>query len=95
MEFNNDDKAYLQWLDNNPKGFVINMQRSKSTSYMILHRATCNTIANRLRYPEGAYTEREYIKICATQITDLRNWARQHGRIDGLAGSECSRCNPE
>jgi hypothetical protein len=95
QEFQNDDAAYLHWLAQHPRGFVINTPRGKPASYMVLHRATCASVGeyNRMARP-GGFTERSYIKICAPDIESLRTWVRQHGRLDGSFSAHCSRCDP-
>ena len=41
--FVNDD-GYLRWLAQNPDGFVVNSNRVPVSSYLILHRASCNLV---------------------------------------------------
>lgn len=98
IEFNGenarDDAAYFRWLKEAPNGYVLNLRRGPSSSYIILHRARCPTIANRSQVP-GAYTERKYRKICAENLDDLRNAARREGRPDGSFSHECYTCSPE
>src|SRR4051794_20629624 len=93
--FDADDDPYQRWLAANPHGYVINTGRSMSPSYMVLHRARCAKIRD---YNEmarkGGFTERDYIKVCSTDVNDLRDWVRQHGRPDGSFSRECSICNP-
>ncbi len=96
VEFTEDDRSYLRWLDQNPNGFVINSERSKSRNYMVLHHASCRTIwAYGGKAEPGAFTQRSYIKICAPDIASLRAWVRRNGRLDGSFSSECSHCKPE
>lgn len=96
VEFIDDDRSYLKWLDKNPHGFVINTGRSKSHSYMVLHRASCRSIwAYSGRAQPGAFTQHDYIKICAPDIASLRAWVRRHGRTDGSFSSECTIGKPK
>lgn len=94
-EFTSDDSVYLRWLDKTPTGFVVNCRRRISPRYMVLHRATCTHLRgyNRSQKP-GAYTERDYIKICARNVVSLRAWGRTHGRLDGTFSSTCLDCRP-
>lgn len=94
VEFIGDDEAYLRWLDENPKGFVINTHRSVNPNYMVLHRATCGMIKSAQGSPPGGYTERGYIKICSSVIEGLQSWVRRHGRPDGSFSSACNACHP-
>jgi hypothetical protein len=79
-EFIDDDNTYQQWAQTHQRGFIINTTRSKSPSYMVLHRATCEHIRiYSAKRPYGAFTERTYIKIAAETKAELHNWARAHG----------------
>ena len=94
IEFSNSDGAYQDWLENHPEGFVLTMLRSKPPDKMYLHRASCYKIKNYNRMARlGAFTERDYIKICATNLDSLRNWVRANGRPNGSFTSEfCYAC---
>lgn len=80
--FDAGDESYLRWLSENPRGWVMNVNRNPKSSYLKLHRPWCHHISGP-RDP-GAYTEREYVKICATRRDDLDEWARRAvgGRLD-------------
>jgi hypothetical protein len=94
-EFDGNDAQYQIWLRQHHEGFVLNRLRGKSDSYLVLHRATCPTIStyNKMARP-GGFTERKYIKVCATSIEPLKAYARTIGRSDGSFSGKCSRCNP-
>lgn len=93
MIFDGSDRAYHEWLRENPEGYVINARRRLSPSYRVLHRATCRTIRDGdKKLPDGAFTERNYIKVCSTDLEELREWLRRTGRPDGLPSKECSLC---
>lgn len=95
QEFAKDDASYQAWLKQHPDGYVINTPRGKPASYMVLHTARCSKIGdyNKMARP-GGFTERDYIKICATDVASLRAWVRRHGRPDGSFTSICSICKP-
>ena len=92
QQFSDDDYVYLGWLAANPDGFVVNVLRVAGPNYAVLHRATCRTIATGREV--AAYTERGYRKAVATDLHDLRTFARSIGRIDGSFPSVCGHCNP-
>ncbi len=93
--FDSDDKSYFAWLSAHPRGFVVNTTRGRSPKYMVLHRASCYSIAQpNPRAEPGGFMERDYIKVCADDIRSLRVWARQNGRTDGSFSSECRLCGP-
>jgi hypothetical protein len=93
--FESNDQAYLTWREQHTDGFVINTSRSKDADYMVLHRASCYSISTytKMAHP-GGFTERDYIKICSTNIESLRTWVREHGRPDGSFSRECTKCQP-
>src|SRR5688572_30744776 len=86
------DEAYHQWRHAHPGGFVLNVRRSLRPDYMVLHAADCGHI--RTHSSPGAFTERSYRKVCATDPELLRDWAREHGRSDGTFSKECPDCRP-
>ena len=92
--FDRNDDEYQDWLTKNPNGYVANVRRSMSPSYRVLHRPWCSTIRNYSGLVrKGAFTERSYIKVCSTEIDDLRDWLRRTGRPTGKFSKECSLCN--
>jgi hypothetical protein len=95
VEFLESDATYQDWLANHPEGFVLTMLRSRPPDKMYLHRASCYKIRvyNRMARP-GGFTERDYIKICATGVEILRDWVRANGRPNGTFSGECSSCKP-
>ena len=95
-EFDGDDDDYQAWLKTNPNGFVINTSRRRQPTYMVLHRARCAHISEytETARPEGGFTERGYIKICASTVDALRIWVKSNGRPDGTFSNECGICIP-
>jgi hypothetical protein len=95
IEFSKSDNEYQDWLENHPEGFVLNMHRRKLATYMRLHRATCPYISNYTQMAKkGGFTEREYIKVCADDVSALRAWVKSNGRPDGSFSGECGSCRP-
>lgn len=88
--FRDDDDGYQRWLDENPDGYVVNATRSAKPGYSKLHRASCAFISGPPRSP-GAWTERQYIKVCAAERQPLESWASATtgGVLD--AGCPCVR----
>jgi len=88
-QFMDDEVGYLQWVNTNPEGFVVNCNRSPSPSYLVLHRAHCGTIIG--RPARGRFWTVLFIKICSLDRTELETWAQQ--QIGGNL-RPCQRCNP-
>jgi hypothetical protein len=92
QQFTDDDQGHLGWLANYPAGFVVNVRRVAGPSYAVLHRATCHTIAS--ARDDGAYTERAYRKVVASDLDSLRSFTRSIGRQDGSFSGVCGHCHP-
>lgn len=91
--FDNSDAEYLAWLQAHPGGFVVNTRAGYSPSYMVLHRSFCSTVNPAASSSEsGAFTERDYIKICSSDLGRLRVLAKALGRESGSFSVECSKC---
>lgn len=89
--FKNQEKQYFDWIGRHREGYVLNTTRNPSPSYMVLHRATCATVERYLgKAKQGAFTERQFIKVCSTSPSALRRWARANGAADFSA--QCSHC---
>ncbi len=89
QEFSNDEQGYLDWIRSHPHGFVLNMKRSKNPNYMVLHKAGCRQISQYSKNADrGGFTERGYIKVCASDVPSLCDWVRQHDRPDGTFSAE-------
>ena len=86
--FIDDDNAYLRWVNQHPAGYGVNCERSLNPNYLVLHRATCYSIANERT---SNYTTTGYIKVCSTRRTDLETWAR---REVGGQLKPCGQCRP-
>ena len=94
QEFVGDDKAYQQWLTAHPNGYVVNTNKGVNQNYMVLHKATCSHVSNFDSRKDGAFTQRDFMKACASDIEHLRNWAKAHGRADGSFSGTCGVCRP-
>ncbi|MEX3937392.1 hypothetical protein AB4Y32_37640 [Paraburkholderia phymatum] len=98
--FRKDERGYLAWLAANPQGFVLNRYRNEnSASYLVLHRATCRLVSQLSGNARaGGFTERGYIKICASDVETLAGYARQHASKHGKPGRSfskvCAICDP-
>jgi hypothetical protein len=88
-----NDDAYGRWVADHPSGYIINTNRNINPRYMALHRSRCDDVTNPRRYEPGAYTERQYAKVCGDSRSGLVDWLRQHGRPDGSFTSEECLCN--
>lgn len=74
LQFDNNDTGFLQWMQEHPQGFVVNTERSDGSHLAVLHCARCHHITSMKSLEPGAYTEREYIKICSDDGSTLKSW---------------------
>ena len=71
--FVDNDDAYLAWLASNGDGWVVNARPSLDRRYLKLHSAQCFHI-NRPDGAPGAWTERNYVKVCGSTVPELESW---------------------
>ena len=90
VEFDGDDERYLEWLCAHPNGYVVNVRRSRSSAYVVLHRAACGWISRPV--PRGGYTERGYVKYCAETEADAGLVPALCGRHQGSFSNRCGKC---
>lgn len=93
LVFVDDDAGYLDWVADNPRGYVLNVRVAFDPDYVVLHRATCGLIRS-AKQEAGAFTERSYRKICASAEAGIARGARLAGRPDGTVSSRCGLCRP-
>ena len=70
----NDDN-YIKWIDENPNGFVLNIDQTKDPSkiykdYPKIHFANCGQLNKR-----PGRTTRKYFKVCSNSIEELEQWS--------------------
>ncbi len=92
--FDNDDNAYLQWMDRNPSYFVVNTRRAKNSDYFYLHKSKCHHVSTTTGLDKGAYTERDYIKIGSDDLNELKNWFQKNNSKFKGDFTECRTCKP-
>ena len=68
-----DDDGYRDWLNRNPRGYVINIQRSLNPSDARLHDATCRDLIAQLR--RDVQLAVLYVKVCGEDRAELDQWA--------------------
>jgi hypothetical protein len=86
--FIDDNEGYLDWIEKNRSGYVVNCYKNPSPKCLILHKSTCNTIRNATRGP-GNWTNNQYIKVCSLDKQKLVEWAKltANGELHS-----CQRC---
>ena len=94
--FDNDDRAYLNWLSAHPEGFVVNGRRKFDPKYLVLHRATCGSVNvfPGMKENPGGFTERNYVKLCGESISSLVKHLGYFTASNQPFSKECSACKP-
>ena len=87
QRFVDNDAGYIAWLREHPAGFVLNTYPHVTSSYLILHRASCRTI-NRSLGPGRLWTHL-YGKACSDERRELESWATQR---TGAHARPCGGC---
>lgn len=75
-EYRDDDDGYRSWMNKNPGGYVINIQRSHNSSDAHLHDASCHTLTGQL--PLDVSLTGPYVKVCGEALSAVLDWAAQH-----------------
>ena len=91
IRFENDDRAYVEWLRDSPSGYVLNIRATPDPGYVVLHRATCGSISSDRRAAD-AHTGAGYRKICSNDIDELARAAKAEERSDGSFSKRCAHC---
>ncbi|MFL9590454.1 HNH endonuclease [Aeromonas schubertii] len=72
--FDNKEVEYLAWVEENPSGFVANMDKAKSMKqYPMIHSAGDAAISKDKR---GNFTTNAYFKICSTDLRELKSYLK-------------------
>jgi hypothetical protein len=91
--FDKSDADYFKWLAAHPKGFVLNTTRKKNPKDLVLHRPTCRTISGYSgKQKPGAFTERDFIKVCADKEEALLEWVRHNYGPKVEFSNKCGHC---
>jgi hypothetical protein len=88
--FDANEPAYIHWMDVHPQGFVVNTGRKDGSRDAILHRSQCMHIYVMKSQEPGAFTDREYIKVCADSSGELQAWIAAHRSSAKM--SYCQTC---
>lgn len=90
--FVNDDDGFLAWQAAHPNGYVLNADQPPRSGYLVLHMAGCDWFRPE-RYKPGAFTTRDFIKVCAERVEPLKAWIGRLGASDFT--KLCGSCHPD
>ncbi len=85
-----DDDLFLDWMKNNPNGFVINAHRKPTSIYLKLHRSSCHTLHDQ----SVMNWTRDYLKACASRQNELVDWCHYWFQSPPKECSFCFRNDP-
>lgn len=80
--FQDDDRGFFHWLEENPHGYFINSERNPKPGYLILHRPSCPHFTG----TPGLHWTRDYVKFCSQDRRALDEWAI------GTVGGQTTLC---
>ena len=89
--FINNDHDYLQWMADNPNGFVVNTGRTKRSTYTSLHTSGCTHI---VEY-EGLANTKSRAKVCSNDPDELYYWCQENRPAIGRFHHLCTSCKPK
>lgn len=91
--FNSGDKPFLNWMGQNPSGFVLNTSKSSGSSDHMLHKSKCSHLLGLVgdQGPDG-FTMKDYIKVCAHETADLVIWYIENRPIKEGLSNFCKDC---
>lgn len=90
--FDSGDKPFLQWMNSNPDGYVLNTTGGRRNHYLMLHRSGCHHISGyTTMQSEGAFTTNGYIKVCSNQFSDIEAWISAN-RESTASLKPCATC---
>jgi 5-methylcytosine-specific restriction protein A len=92
--FDNDDNAYLDWMDNNPSYFIVNAPRTNNSANVLLHKSKCHHVTTTAGLEKGAYTEKNNIKIGSDDLNALKSWFVENNPKFLGDFKECKTCKP-
>ena len=86
-----NDDDYIKWIDENPNGFVLNIDQTKDPSkiwkdYPKIHFANCNQLNKRLGRTTG-----KYFKVCSNSIEELEKWSLDEYRRELTPCGTCKK----
>jgi hypothetical protein len=87
QRFQNDEDAYLRWVQANPDGYVVNVDEPRSfPQYPMVHRASHKVMSTPAR---TNYTTGDFIKICSMDLNALEQWSQEKY---GRSLTRCAGC---
>lgn len=95
-QFISNEEGYLNWISDNPNGYVINTTKKVAVEYYVLHNSTCRSISDSENHSRGAFTENKYIKVCSNRLPELEGWLlnRNPKLMHDIKELQCRQCKP-
>ncbi len=94
--FNYGDTPFLEWMNDNPNGFVINTESRAASRLAFLHQSKCPHIAGlAVGHRSDAFTRYEYIKVCSNDEIELLVWIFENRPNAKGFSNLCKTCVPE
>ena len=88
-----DDDEFLEWTKDHPEAYVINFRANRSADYIVLHRASCRTIAVSTQ-ASGSLTAGAYRKAGSPDPKVFDSWIPKNIAGGQCVSDECIICKP-
>lgn len=91
------DKDYLDWINKNANGYVLNIPKNHETiSFELLskttriHKASCHLISKYSKTQKSSsFTGRNYFKVCSVNESDLTEKAISMTKLSKIQPCKC------
>jgi len=93
--FNQGDKEYFEWMENNPEGYILNTGRGNNDTYFFLHKSNCSHITQWDGFDDKAYTMRDWIKIASNDVIEIVRYCTENKTKFTGNIKICSTCKPD
>lgn len=89
-----DDTEFLEWTRVHPEAYVLNFRANRSADYIVLHRASCRTIAVSTQ-ASGPLTTGAYRKVGSPDPRIFDKWIPRNIAGGQCVSDECTICKPQ
>lgn len=86
------DHEYLEWLEQNNQGYIVDTTSPPTSTFLMLHHAACTGVTGgEAGDVVFTYTGEESVKICSTSLDELRTWAANWFNVNLVHCELCFR----
>lgn len=97
-EFGNGERPFFNWMDEHPYGFVLEVGKSVSSGYAMIHRSNCSHLKDPYSgMKPDKYASRDCFNVCSLETIELIEWIKDYRPrvIKHTHIQACEDCKPE